>query len=125
MALILKPCFSTANQQVQYWVTQEQKKNLKNIKAKIIVEGANGPTSPEAEAIFYQNGGMIVPDMYANAGGVTVSYFEWLKNLSHVAFGRMNRRFEENSNLNLVNMVEGITGIALTPMQRSYACNAF
>lgn len=57
--------------------------------------------------------------MYANAGGVTVSYFEWLKNLSHVAFGRMNRRFEENSNLNLVNMVEGITGTSLTPMQRS------
>ena len=57
---------------------------------------------------------MIIPDMYANAGGVTVSYFEWLKNLSHVAFGRMNRRFEENTNLNLVNMVEGITGTALT-----------
>jgi glutamate dehydrogenase (NAD(P)+) len=84
-----------------------------NIKAKIIAEGANGPTSPEAEAIFYKNGGMIIPDMYANAGGVTVSYFEWLKNLSHVAFGRMNRRFEENSNLNLVNMVEGITGTSL------------
>src|ERR1700761_4123789 len=93
--------------------------NIKNIKAKIIVEGANGPTSPEAEAIFYQNGGIIVPDMYANAGGVTVSYFEWLKNLSHVAFGRINRRFEENNNLNLVNMVEGITGVSLTPIQRS------
>ena len=93
--------------------------NISNIQAKIIAEGANGPTSPEAEAIFYQNGGIIIPDMYANAGGVTVSYFEWLKNLSHVAFGRINRRFEENSNLNLVNMVEGITGIALTPMQRS------
>src|SRR5476651_821176 len=93
--------------------------NIYNIQAKIIAEGANGPTSPEAEAIFYANGGMIIPDMYANAGGVTVSYFEWLKNLSHVAFGRMNRRFEENTNLNLVNMVEGITGTALTPMQRS------
>lgn len=93
--------------------------NIRNIKAKIIAEAANGPTSPEAETIFYQNGGIIIPDMYVNAGGVTVSYFEWLKNLSHVAFGRINRRFEENTNLNLVNMVEGITGVALTPMQRS------
>jgi glutamate dehydrogenase (NAD(P)+) len=93
--------------------------NIGSIQAKIIAEGANGPTSPEAEEIFSKNGGMIIPDMYANAGGVTVSYFEWLKNLSHVAFGRINRRFEENSNLNLVNMVEGITGTALTPIQRS------
>jgi glutamate dehydrogenase (NAD(P)+) len=93
--------------------------NISHIKAKIIAEGANGPTTPEAEAIFSQSGGIIIPDMYCNAGGVTVSYFEWLKNLSHVAFGRMNRRFEENMNMNLVNMVEGITGVALTPMQRS------
>src|SRR6202000_1523515 len=93
--------------------------NVKNIQAKIIAEGANGPTSPEAEAIFYKNGGIIIPDMYANAGGVTVSYFEWLKNLSHVAFGRMNRRFEETTNLNLVNMVEGITGVSLNSVQRA------
>lgn len=93
--------------------------NIRRIQAKIITEGANGPTSPEAEAIFTANGGIIIPDMYANAGGVTVSYFEWLKNLSHVSFGRINRRFEETASLNLVNMVEGLTGVALTPMQRS------
>lgn len=93
--------------------------NIKNIKAKIIAEGANGPTSPEAEEIFYQNGGLIIPDMFANAGGVTVSYFEWLKNLSHVAFGRINRRFEENTNQNLVNMVEKITGASLSPAERA------
>jgi glutamate dehydrogenase (NAD(P)+) len=94
-------------------------KNVKNIKAKIIAEGANGPTTPEAEAVFYQMGGLIIPDMYANAGGVTVSYFEWLKNLSHVAFGRINRRFEENTNKNLVNMVERITGTSLSPAERA------
>jgi glutamate dehydrogenase (NAD(P)+) len=93
--------------------------NIKNIKAKIIAEGANGPTTPEAESVFYKQGGIIIPDMYANAGGVTVSYFEWLKNLSHVAFGRMNKRFEENSHLNLVNMVESITGVPLNLAQRA------
>ena len=93
--------------------------NVFNIQAKIIAEGANGPTTPAAEAMFYERGGIIIPDIYANAGGVTVSYFEWLKNLSHVNFGRMNRRFEENSSLNLVNMVEGITGVSLTANQRA------
>ncbi|MGV8878305.1 MAG: Glu/Leu/Phe/Val family dehydrogenase [Sphingobacteriaceae bacterium] len=93
--------------------------NINRIQAMIIIEAANGPTTPEAEAAFTEKGGIIVPDMYANAGGVTVSYFEWLKNLSHVAFGRLNKRFEENTNLNIVNMVEGITGVSLTPLQRS------
>ena len=57
--------------------------------------------------------------MYCNAGGVTVSYFEWLKNLSHVAFGRMDKRYEETANQNLVNMVEATTGVKLSPEQRS------
>jgi glutamate dehydrogenase (NAD(P)+) len=57
--------------------------------------------------------------MYCNAGGVTVSYFEWLKNLSHVAFGRMDKRYEETANLNLVNMVEKTTGVTLDSVQRS------
>ncbi len=89
---------------------QITEKNIKNIKAKIIAEGANGPCTPEAEEIFNEMGGIIIPDMYCNAGGVTVSYFEWLKNLSHVAFGRMENRYAENSNANLINTLESLTG---------------
>jgi glutamate dehydrogenase (NAD(P)+) len=93
--------------------------NIGQIKAKIIAEAANGPTTPAAAAIFIELGGIIIPDMYCNAGGVTVSYFEWLKNLSHVAFGRMDKRYEENVNLNIVNMVESSTGVKLSSAQRS------
>jgi glutamate dehydrogenase (NAD(P)+) len=97
---------------------QITEKNISRIKAKIIAEGANGPTTPGAENYFIKNGGVIIPDMYCNAGGVTVSYFEWLKNLSHVSFGQMDRRYTESSNLNLVNTVESITGAKLSPQQR-------
>lgn len=92
--------------------------NIKRIKAKIIAEGANGPTTPEAAAAFVKSNGIIIPDMYCNAGGVTVSYFEWLKNLSHVAFGRMDKRYEETANANLVNMLENMTGVKLNSDQR-------
>jgi glutamate dehydrogenase (NAD(P)+) len=93
--------------------------NVANIKAKIIAEAANGPTTPDAAAFLIKRGCILIPDMYCNAGGVTVSYFEWLKNLSHVAFGRMDKRYEENANLNLVNVVEKITGVSLDSAQRS------
>jgi glutamate dehydrogenase (NAD(P)+) len=92
--------------------------NIRNIKAKIIAEGANGPTTPEAETIFTEMGGIIIPDMYCNAGGVTVSYFEWLKNLSHVAFGRMENRYAANSNANLINTLENLTGKTILPEHR-------
>lgn len=83
--------------------------NADRINAKIIAEAANGPVTPEAEEILEKKGVMIIPDIYINAGGVTVSYFEWLKNLSHVRFGRMNKRFEEYNQENMINIIEKAT----------------
>jgi glutamate dehydrogenase (NAD(P)+) len=88
--------------------------NAARVKAKIVVEAANGPTTPEADAILASRGVMVVPDAYINAGGVTVSYFEWVKNLSHVRFGRMQKRFEEGAYGRLLEAVEGITGRKFT-----------
>lgn len=84
--------------------------NAPRIKAKIIGEAANGPLTPEADEEFIRRGVLVVPDMYLNAGGVTVSYFEWLKNLSHVRYGRMEKRFTENLNSLLLTQMETLTG---------------
>jgi glutamate dehydrogenase (NAD(P)+) len=84
--------------------------NAPRIKAKIIGEGANGPLTPEADEVFAQKGVIVIPDMYLNAGGVTVSYFEWLKNLSHVRYGRMEKRFTENVNTTILNQIEQLSG---------------
>lgn len=92
--------------------------NAPNIKAKIVAEAANGPTTSAAAEILQAKGVLVIPDMYLNAGGVTVSYFEWLKNLSHVRFGRMSKRFEEASNLALLNSVEKLTGKSLSPEEK-------
>jgi glutamate dehydrogenase (NAD(P)+) len=92
--------------------------NAPRVKAKVIAEGANGPVTKEAEDILNKRKILIIPDLYLNAGGVTVSYFEWLKNLSHVRFGRMEKRFEEMTNLQLVKAVEDITGKSLDAKQR-------
>lgn len=85
-------------------------KNAARIKARIIAEAANGPVTPAAEQILLKKGVMIIPDIYINAGGVTVSYFEWLKNLSHVRFGRMQKRWEEKHQTNFIRLVEDLTG---------------
>lgn len=86
------------------------KTNAARIKAKIIGEAANGPLTPEADEILLEKNVLVVPDMYLNAGGVTVSYFEWLKNLSHVRYGRMEKRFTENVNTRILEEIEKLTG---------------
>jgi glutamate dehydrogenase (NAD(P)+) len=93
--------------------------NAPRVKARIIGEAANGPLTPDADAIFAKKGTIVVPDMYINAGGVTVSYFEWLKNLSHVRYGRLEKRFEENTNLSLLKKVEEMTGKTLTASEKA------
>lgn len=92
--------------------------NAPRIKAKIIGEAANGPVTADAETILDAKGIMVVPDVYINAGGVTVSYFEWLKNLSHVRFGRMGKRFEQGAYDKILSIVERETGRNLTAEER-------
>jgi glutamate dehydrogenase (NAD(P)+) len=84
--------------------------NAPKIKAKLIGEAANGPLTPEADEVFAKKGIIVVPDMYLNAGGVTVSYFEWLKNLSHVRYGRLEKRFTENMNAHIIGQIEAMSG---------------
>ena len=88
-------------------VTEE---NMERVKAKIIAEAANGPLTAEADAYLYDRGALIIPGTYLNAGGVTVSYFEWVKNLSHVRVGRMQKRFEEHAFGRLLSAIEQSTG---------------
>ena len=83
--------------------------NADRIKAPLIVEAANGPVTSGADEILRDKGVVIIPDMYANAGGVTVSYFEWVKNLSHIRFGRMQRRNEESRHQLLVDELERLS----------------
>ena len=84
-------------------------KNAPRVQAKIIGEAANGPVTSKADAILQKKGVMMIPDVYLNAGGVTVSYFEWLRNLSHVRHGRMSRRFEERNAERILRAVDELT----------------
>jgi glutamate dehydrogenase (NAD(P)+) len=93
-------------------------RNVDKVKAKVIGEGANGPVTPAAHEILEKNGQIVVPDLLLNAGGVTVSYFEWLKNLSHVRFGRMNKKWDEQSRRKVVELVEQNAGRFLTEAER-------
>jgi glutamate dehydrogenase (NAD(P)+) len=83
--------------------------NAPRLKTKIIAEAANGPISSDASAYLFDNGVLVLPDAFINAGGVTVSYFEWLKNLQHVRFGRMEKRFVQSSTTRLLTAIENST----------------
>lgn len=115
MAMLEMDCDILIPAALENQITRE---NAPKIKAKIIAEGANGPVTKNAEIILNQKNVMIVPDLYLNAGGVTVSYFEWLKNLSHVRFGRMEKRFHEMANNELITAVEKIAGRSLDAQHR-------
>src|SRR4029079_19606880 len=96
-------------------ITEE---NAGRVRARILAEAANGPTTAAGAEILRSKGVLIIPDIYLNAGGVTVSYFEWLKNLSHVRFGRMGKRFEQTSFEKLLRVVEESTGRRLSDAER-------
>ncbi len=96
--------------------------NAPRVKARIIAEAANGPVASDASEYLHERGVLVVPDAFINAGGVTVSYFEWLKNLSHVRFGRMEKRFEERSARQILTAIENATGTVFSDEQlREYS----
>jgi len=84
--------------------------NANDVKAKIIAEAANGPTTADAHEMLKDRGALIIPDSFLNAGGVVVSYFEWLKDIQHVRYGRMSKRFDEGSLMKIVSELERISG---------------
>ena len=89
--------------------------NVDKIKTKLIIEAANGPVSFEADQKLYEKDVMIIPDIYVNAGGVVVSFFEWVKDISHIRFGRVEKRFQEQKILDLVNLLDERTKTKTDP----------
>ena len=85
-------------------------KNASELQCKVVAEAANGPVTYEGDQILKEKNIFVIPDAYLNAGGVTVSYFEWIKNLSHVKFGRMDRRFAEAQSQKIIELMEGALG---------------
>ena len=111
-----QPCDILIPAALEHQITAD---NAPRIQARIVAEAANAPTTPDADAILRERGVTIIPDLYLNAGGVTVSYFEWIKNLSHVSFDRMLRRNTEMQAQRLLDTIELQTGAAISPQRRA------
>ena len=94
---------------------QITKENSPRVQAKIVAEAANGPVTAAASTMLAERGVLVLPDMWLNAGGVTVSYFEWLKNLAHVRFGRLEKRYEAATNTKFLRLIENLTGKRVDP----------
>ena len=84
-------------------------KNVDTINAKLICEAANGPISYRADKKLNERGIIIIPDIYANAGGVAVSYFEWIRNTSHIRMGRLSKRYEENRGDTIIKAIKHLS----------------
>lgn len=114
-SLLTYPCDILVPAALENQITSE---NARYIKAKIIGEAANGPVTHDAEKVLLEKNVLIIPDMYLNAGGVTVSYFEWLKNLSRVSFGKLEKRYDMKKYEALVDSIENVTGDSFTQEQK-------
>lgn len=113
---IEQPCDILVPAALEHQITVD---NADRIQASIVAEAANGPITPDADRILRRRGITVIPDLYLNAGGVTVSYFEWIKNLSHVSFDRMLRRNSEMHNRKMLDAIEQQTGKAIDATLRS------
>lgn len=107
MPVLEKPCDILIPAALESQITLE---NAERISAKLIIEAANGPITYGADEVLNKKGVIIIPDAYANAGGVTVSYFEWIRNISHIRFGRMQKRHDEFRGQQVATMLEELTG---------------
>ena len=107
VAVLEKECDILIPAALESQITLE---NAERIHAKLIVEAANGPITYGGDEILNKKGTIIIPDAYANAGGVTVSYFEWIRNISHIRMGRMQKRHDETQGMQMASMLEELTG---------------
>jgi glutamate dehydrogenase (NAD(P)+) len=120
-AILEQPCDVLVPAAIEHQITKE---NAGRVRAALVAEGANGPVDPDGDRILCEAGKVVLPDLYANAGGVVVSYFEWVKNLSHVSFERLTRRYQQLANRELVGVLESLTGRSLGEEQIERLCRA-